>query len=140
MEREERRAEERIESKRAFTLLDFVYVPFFICPVFSLLRVINKAVNALLPALRLLLTADFIDTALAVFGGMGSRKEILLPLGLLAGVIFYENLNWQFMSYVNLQSEMKITRYFSAALVKKRARLQYRLVEDEDTWELVRRT
>ena len=80
------------------------------------------------------------DTALLIFAGNAERGEIRLPLLGLVLLITYNNLNWQLMSFVNLRSEMKLTRVYRSQVVEKRARLEYRCVEDNETWDLINRT
>lgn len=129
-----------IEPGRTYGFLDFIRIPVLVCPFFTLIKIINQAAAAITPSLQVLVTASFVDTALLIFAGNAERGEIRLPLLGLVLLITYNNLNWQLMSFVNLRSEMKLTRVYRSQVVEKRARLEYRCVEDNETWDLINRT
>jgi hypothetical protein len=62
-----------------------------------------------------------------------------MPLLCLVLIIAYNNLNWQLMSYVNLKMEMRLECVYRTGIARKRAALEYRHVENNDTWELINR-
>lgn len=128
-----------IERGRKYGFWDFVRIPFTVCPAYSVVKVVNQAIAAVMPSVQVLVTAAFIDTALEIFAGNAQRRAILAPLVCLMLIVAYNNLNWQLMSYVNLKLEMGLTRVYRTQIARKRAGLEYRHIEDNDTWELINR-
>lgn len=121
-------------------MADFISIPFTVCPVLSTVKVLNQILSSLLPSLQLLVTADFIDTAIDIFNGRAERSSIYTPLILLMLMVAYSYLSWQLMSFINLKAEMKLTREYRSAVAEKRAKLEYRHIENNDTWDLISRT
>lgn len=129
-----------IESGRTYGFGDFVRIPLTVCPFYTVIKMINRILAALTPSLQVLATAAFVDTALAIFAGQAGRREINLPLLWLILIVAYNNLNWQLISFIDLKSEMRLTTEYRSAVAHKRAALEYRYIEDNDTWDLIRRT
>lgn len=128
-----------IENGRKYGFWDFIRIPFAVCPVYSGVKVLNQAAASVLPAIQVLVTAAFIDTALDIFAGNERKGAILLPLFGLMLIVAYRNLNWQLMSYIDLKMEMALTSVYRTEITQKRAGLEYRHIEDNDTWELIGR-
>lgn len=129
----------QLAQKKTYRMRDFFLIPFSICPVLTSVKIINRVFGALLPSLQLLVTADFIDTAIAIFNGTEEKSRIYTPLILLILMVAYTYLNWHLISYINMKAEMKLTREYRSALVEKRAKLKYEHIENNDTWDLITR-
>ena len=127
-------------DNRKYGFVDFLRIPWQICPLYTVVKIVNQIVVALLPSLQLLVTAKFIDTALKIFNGSAPRGSIYSPLVYLMLIVAYNGLNWQLMSYINLKFEMTMTRVYRSAIAEKRAKLEYRHIENNDTWDLINRT
>jgi len=125
---------------RNYKLYDFFIIPLMNSPLWSGILILNRIFNALLPSLQVFVTARFIDTAVAIFEGRTERGEILMPLFMIMGIIAYQNLNGLLMEIVNLRMLIKMTESFRQAIVEKRARLEYKHIENNDTWDLINRT
>ncbi len=128
-----------LRSGKKYGFWDFLRIPFTVCPVYAGIKVLNQVVVSILPSLQVLATAAFIDTALRIFAGKANQGAIGLPLLSLILIVAYNNLNWQIMSYVNLKLEMRLTYRYRTEMAQKRAGLEYKHVEDNDTWELINR-
>ncbi|MHC1695225.1 MAG: ABC transporter ATP-binding protein [Eubacteriales bacterium] len=127
-----------IQDKK-YTLTDFIKIPFASSPVLTVIRIIDKIIYALVPSLTVLVSADFINTALAIFNGEKQRADIYLPLFFFLLIIVHQYIDWTLMSFVTSKMSMKLGEGFRAAVVDKRARLEYRHIENNDTWELINR-
>lgn len=125
---------------RKYRLLDFIKIPFQISPLLTLIKAGNQIITASIPSLQVLVTASLLDTALAIFHGTMAYQRIFIPLTWMMLFIIYNYLNWSLLSFVNLKIEMKMTESFRSAIVEKRSRLEYRHIEDNDTWDLIMRT
>lgn len=129
-----------IQQKKAYSFLDFLRISFRISPVSSAFKLGNEILGAIVPSLQVLVTAQFIDTALAIFGGTKSQADLLTPLLLLMLFVAYSGLNRQLISYANLKYEMQLTKVYRSAMAEKRAKLEYRHIENNETWDLLTRT
>jgi len=128
----------KIQNKN-YTLFDFIKIPFFIAPGFSSLRIIDKLIYALIPSLQILLTAKFIDTAIAVFNSQSEKSRIYSPLIYIMLIIAYQYIGFALMGFVRARMDMRMTKEFRSAVIEKRASLEYLHIENNDTWDLINR-
>jgi len=128
-----------ILDKKTYKLIDFIKIPFVICPGYTLLKIINKVLYALISPIQVLIIAKFIDTALNIFNGQTQRNNIYVPLLLLMLTVAYSYLHEHLMIFVNLKLTMRMTTVYKKAIIEKRAKLQYQHIENNDTWDLISR-
>lgn len=129
-----------ILKDKTYKIYDYIKIPWRICPLYTFIKIIDKLICALIPSMQVLVTTSFINRALDIFNGSINYNEIYLPLIFLMLLIAFNNLNWQLMSFIDLKFEMCMTKEYHTAIVEKRARLEYRHIENNDTWDLVTRT
>lgn len=133
--------EKNILQAKKYHIWDFIRIPLKVCPGCTLIIGINRIIGALIPALTVLVTADFVDKAVNIFEGKAEFSEIILPLLLYILIILYDYMRTTIIvNFVNVRYDMKIFRYFRAELIDKRAKLKYEYVEDNETWDLINRT
>ncbi|WNS45202.1 hypothetical protein [Paenibacillus sp. MMS20-IR301] len=128
----------KIEN-RTYKMLDFVKIPLSISPGMVLLQVLfDGIISSLVPTFQVLATASFIDTAIRIFQGQADRSRIVLPL---FWVLLFVSYNYWMvlMGLVREKLNLNLTKAFRAAVTEKRARLEYRHVENNETWDLVER-
>ena len=128
----------KIEN-REYKLWDFIKIPFSVAPGLACLRIADKIVYASLPALQIVTTALFIDTALSILGGRSDGSRIVMPLAWIILLIAYKYFAFTAMGLLNSKMGIRLTEAFRTAVVEKRAALEYRHVEDNDTWDLISR-
>lgn len=128
-----------IEQGKKYGFADFIRIPFMICPLYSGIKITNRVITSLLPSVQVLATAAFVDKALEIFSGTALQEAIVMPLLSLMLIIAYNYLSWQLMGFVNMKAEMRMTTVYRTEIAQKRASLEYRHIEDNDTWELINR-
>lgn len=126
-------------ANRKYTLFDFVRFGFLFQPVYAFLLVLLQIIQAVLPSLQVFITADFVDTAIAVLRGQQPRNDIYVYLLTLLGVQLYSYTSNFIKDTVTIRFRQAAERRIRTAVVKKRASLKYRYIEDNDTWELMQR-
>lgn len=129
-----------LQPNKEYQLWDCLVIPFKIVPFYMIVKVINKLVTALIPSLQVLVIARFIDTADAVFHGQMSESSIYLPLVLLMLFIAHGYLNWSVMGVVDDTANMRLNKVLHSEMLRHRASLKYRYIEDTGAWDLISRT
>lgn len=130
-----------LKNNKKYRLIDFLTISFRVCPECTLIIGINRIISALIPSFTVLVTAEFIDTALSIFRKEASYHLIITQLILYMVIILYSILNRAFISnFINIRYDMKIYRYLRSAMIKKRAELNYQYIENNETWDLMTRT
>lgn len=128
----------KIEN-RSYKMLDFIKIPLSISPGMVILQVLfDGIISSLVPTFQVLATASFIDTAIRIFQGQAERSQIVLPV---LWVLLFVSYNYlmALMGLVREKLNLNLTEAFRAAVTEKRARLEYRHVENNETWDLVER-
>ena len=126
-------------SDREYRLLDFIKIPFAISHLTVLVQIFDKLITALIPYLQVLATAAFIDTAICIFNAQADRGAIVKPLVCLLLLITYQYATAALVGLAKAKMEIDLTEVFRNMVVEKRALLEYRHVENNDTWDLVER-
>lgn len=132
---------EVIKNNKKYKLFDFLSIPFNMCPGCTAIIVINRIISALIPSFTVLVTADFVDTALSIFKNEMPYNRIIPPLIFYMVIILYSICNRAFISnFINIRCDMQTYRYYRSALIKKRAKLDYKYIENNEIWDLITRT
>lgn len=129
-----------LQSGKDYNLIDFIKIPFKVRPGLSLVKLLNQIVSSIIPSIQVLITASFIDTAIAIFNDDKDYNRIFIPLTGLMLIIIYQYLNNSLISYVNLKLEMNLTEIIRTEIADKRSKLEYRHIENNDSWDLITRT
>ena len=128
----------RIEH-RDYTMRDFIKIPFSISPGLAFLRVIDKIIYALVPALQIVTTALFIDTAISIFNEQAEMKKIIFPLVCILLLIAHQYVNFALMGFVNSKMDIKLTEALRTAITEKRVMMEYRHIENNEIWDIISR-
>jgi len=126
-------------ENRKYKVADFIYIPLRITPVYTIWRIIDKIIYALIPSLQIIATAGFVDTAIKIFGGMAQRQEIYKYLTMLLLIVAHQYIGHALMKFVRDRMEMRLTEGYRVAVMEKRSKLEYKHIENNDTWELINR-
>ena len=128
-----------IHSKK-YTLFDFIKITFKSSPVLTAVRIIDKIIYALIPSFTALVMAGFVNTALEIFEGKQDRQDIYPYLLFIMLIIAHQTVDRTLIDFVFAKMKMKLNESFKTAVIEKRAKLEYRHIENSDTWDLINRT
>jgi ATP-binding cassette subfamily B protein len=126
-------------TNRVFGMGDFITIPLACAPFHTLYCGINSLLAALMPSALILSMARFVDTALLIFRGGAARETIYTPLVMIVAVIIYQNINGALSAFSGERLNLALAEGFRAATVEKRARLEYRHIESNESWDLINR-
>lgn len=129
----------KIESKK-YHLLDSVWISLKITPVNTLLLLGNQVLLGLVPAFQVMAVGRFVDCAISIFNGQAQVRDIYSPLAMMLLIIAYLNIYQVLTNLVLTRFNLRLDESFRVAIVEKRARLEYRHIENNETWELINRT
>ena len=121
------------------SLVNCVWLPLKISPLYSAIQIAFRLICSIVPVLAILVTAASINTAIAIFDGRAILGQILLPLLGVAALQLYYPIIWPFMSFISEKQKIEISEKVKLGMIKKRASLLYRYIEDNDAWDLIGR-
>jgi ABC-type multidrug transport system fused ATPase/permease subunit len=128
-----------ILNKKKYNLIDALIIPFIISPFHITLVVLYNIFTALIPTVYIVAVGGFIDKAIEIVKE-GSDKKLLFPsLIFLMVLIAVPWLIDRLMSFVQARIYFNMTEQFKAVIIKKRANIEYRHIENPNTLNLIDR-
>ena len=124
---------------RKYKSFDLIRLAFKVAPGWAALTFLLRLISAVSPFFIIMASANFIDTSLEVLGD-ASRIHEMYPLIFLLGSLTF--VRW----FINVFDKFIRSKFLIATrltyrleLIEKRARLQYRYIEDPDIYDLIKR-
>lgn len=124
---------------KKYMLFDYIKINWGISRLWVVVRALDKAVRASIPSIQILVTASFVNTALAIFDGQKESRSILLPLFLIFLLLFYQYMSEAVIALIKEKMLNRLTESYQPAVIRKIASLQYCHLENPETKELVTR-
>lgn len=128
-----------ILNKKQYGILDMITLSFKVSPFFSILFAVQRLLNALIPTLQIFVTAHFINAAMAVLNRTAGVESVYIPILFLAGIMLYYALIGAFMNFADCRANIHYRRKLRPEMIEKRARLEYRHIENQKTADLIGR-
>ena len=124
---------------RPMTYPRALLLPFQVIPFYTLLEILQQLISLAIAPISVLVTAYFIDTALTVLSEGLEISRIIVPLAVLAVFQVYSYTIWPLMNLINTKARMKTQIKMRVPLVEKRAKLEYKHLENTQTVDLLSR-
>ena len=125
---------------KPYRLWDYIAISLRCAPVVTTLMLLRRFLVGVTPALKILTTALFVDTALAIFAGDAESGAIFRPLLYILLLLIWGQLTDVLGDMLQIRAAARRAELFRVAVFDKRARLEYKHIEDNETWELLNRT
>lgn len=127
-----------ILKDKKYNYLDFISIPFSICPKTMLVKMIYSIINAFIPAISVYITANFVDSVIAYFSG-NEKERFISQLFMLIGIVAFQYLNKYFIQYFNKRFEFEMTKSINVGIIEKKSKLHYMYIENSESWNLLSR-
>ena len=124
---------------RKYTMFDYVRILFRIAPFSLSFIILTAALLALEPTLMALCTAEFVDTAAAIFSGTLPSSAITRPLIFVVAVVAFNWIQRNITHFCWVRLRMRTTDQYVTALNEKKARLEYSHIENSESGDLIKR-
>lgn len=124
---------------RRYTVLDSIGIAFRCAPIAAFFYGFFDLVWAALIPVTTLVAARLIDAVEHLVRGGASVQAVYLQLALLAGLAAFGWLRSSFHNFAGLRLTLALRASYRTALTEKRTRLEYSLLEQSDTWDLIQR-
>ena len=116
-----------------------VSMSFKTSPLYSIIFAVKNIVDALLPTLLIFITADFLNTAILVYNKEVGVSSVYMPVAFLAGIMLYNALIGVLMNLIDCNRNICYRKKLVPEMLAKRARLEYRHIENPKTADLINR-
>ncbi len=124
---------------RRYTVLDSAGIAFRCAPVAAFFYGFFDLAWAALTPVTTLVAARLIDAVVRTARGGAPFDEVYFYLALLAGLTAFGWLRSSLHNLADLRLTLALRARYRTALTEKRTRLEYALLEQSDTWDLIQR-
>ena len=129
-----------IEKGHRFKSIDLLRLVFRCAPKTTIAEWICITVFSFLPAIQTVAVKEFIDSAVGIYNDKNAVFSIALPLVLMLFVICSQQANAVIMYVIDRKHKKELNKYWVTMILKKKSRLKYCYIEDNDVWDLIDRT
>lgn len=126
-------------KKKKYGVVDMITLSFKVSPFYSLLFTVQRILSALVPTFTIFITAWFVNTAMAILNKTADMKDIKLPILLLAAIMAYNVVIGVLMNFAGCKATIRYRKKLRPEMIEKRAKLEYRHIENQDTADLIKR-
>lgn len=128
-----------IIEKRKYGVFDIIRIPLKCAPVLGIVVGLEILLAGIVPTVQVVVTANFIDTAISIVKGKAEMGAIYPSLIAVVALIAYSWISNALAKFAQVRLEIAIRETFRTAITEKRAKLAYKHVENHDTWDLISR-
>lgn len=128
-----------VMQKKAYSYLDMFLLSFRTSPMYTLIWLVEKLINALLPTLQIFVIANFINTVIKVYNQKTEVSAVFFSVGLLMSIRLYKALASTVLNLLESKRNIYYRRRLVSEMVARRASLQYQYVENAETQDLIQR-
>jgi len=126
-------------KRRKYKTFGLIGLAFIVAPGWASVLLIQQLIGALLPALTVLATANFIDTAIAIVNSGQSGSTLYGPMVGLSAIVLYQWVMGDTRKYIDSRILIATRIKYKTAIIRKCASLDYRYIENQDTYDLIKR-
>lgn len=127
----------KIVNKK-YKIIDYIRIPFKIKPITVICIILLRVFVAAIPSLLVLATSSFIDSAIDIFK-KGVVSRIYIPLFSIMVLVGFSWVSSMLLEFVKLRLVLGMKEEICTAVVRKRTRLAYKHIENNETWDLIAR-
>lgn len=128
-----------ILKKRQYTWLDMYRIPFSCAPAAAILVTLQKAITALVNVFQVIVVANFLDGMISFLMDQGIEDGFMLWFVLMLLMVSWKRVSYHIGRVFTNQVIIKGNQQVAQEFVKKRASLEYPLVEKLEAEELLHR-
>jgi len=124
-------------KQKIYGFPDMVALPFKTSPFYSLIFAAKYIADAIIPVCSIFITADFINSAMAVYNKQADISAVYLPVALLAAIMVYNTTIGTAMNFIDCKRNICFRRKLAPEILEKQAKLEYRHIENPETADLI---
>lgn len=125
--------------KREYRFLDILYFPFRCASVHAITLLIFTILNGVTPIMQVIVMARIINTTIAVVENGESISNVYLPTFFMLLLIGYQWMSEGLAKFSQSKVSLSVRASFRTIVTEKIAKLNYKHVENDGTWDLIKR-
>ena len=126
-------------KQKKYGYVDMITLSMKTSPMYSCIFAVKSIIDALLPTFTIFVTANFLNTAIAVYNKETDISSVYRMVAFLAGMLMYNMISSIFMDLINCNRNIYFRKKLVPEMLEKRTRLEYRHIENPKTADLINR-
>ena len=126
-------------EKRKYGVFDLLRIPLSCAPAVAILSGLQIILTGIIPTIQVVVTARFLDTAVFIAQNRAALNLIYPALFAVVSLIAYQWISGELARFAQVRLELALRENFRTAITEKKARLLYKHIEENETWDLISR-
>lgn len=126
-------------KKSEYNFLEILLIPFRCAFVPAIALLIYTVLNGLTPIMQVIVMAKTINTTIAVVENRASISSVYLSAFFMLLLIGYQWMSEGLARFSQSKVNLNVRAAFRTIVTEKIARLNYKHVENDETWNLIKR-
>ena len=127
-------------GKKKYGYLDMVALYFRLAPAEAAIKIANGLIGSFIPTLNILITARFLDAAVAAaVGGRGELGGVYPPLAAIVAVLLFNYYAGIAVGLANTRAGNRIRAAAAPAVAEKKAAVKFRYYERQESVDIMSR-
>ena len=135
----ERTLVKMILKNKKYAYSDMITMPFKTSPFYSVIFALKYITDALIPVFSIFVTANFLNSAMAVYSRQADISAVYIPVALLSAIMIYNTTVGTIMSFIECKRNICFRKKLTPEMLEKQAKLEYRHIENPGTADLIER-
>lgn len=119
--------------------LDMITLSFRTSPFYTILYTLKTMFDALLPTLSIFITADFVNSAIAVYNDNAKPSTAYAAAAILSAMMIYNSVNAALMSFVETRRAIYYRKRVAPEIIDIRGRLPFNYYENSNMFNMIYR-
>ncbi|MCL2814153.1 MAG: ABC transporter ATP-binding protein/permease [Oscillospiraceae bacterium] len=126
-------------KKKKYNYRNILVLYFKLVPGAVALKIINNIISSVIPTFNIIVTAKFIDAAVAAAGDRDKLSGVYFPLGAIVAVLLFNYYSGVITGLVNTRAANKIRKTVAPAVAEKRAAVKFKYHEHQESVDIMSR-
>jgi len=123
--------------KKKKAVLDIFFIPYRACKILCIVFLALNIVKWIIPILNVYVFADFINNAVSYVGGESNNvQKVITSFGYIIMILCADRFIDAISKAIEIKMQGQIDLVTKSAMLKKYAGLEYKYIEDKETYEL----
>ncbi|MCL2774234.1 MAG: ABC transporter ATP-binding protein/permease [Oscillospiraceae bacterium] len=124
-------------KQKKYGFPDMVTMSFMASPFYSIIFATKYIADALIPVFSIFITANFINSAIAVYNKQTCISSVYVPVVLLTAILIYNTTIGTIMNFIECKRNIYFRKKLTPEILEKQAKLEYRHIENPETADLI---
>lgn len=126
-------------GKKKYSYLAMLTLYFKLVPVAVTIKILNNIIGSVIPTFNIIITARFLDTAVAAVSDRSKLSGVVFPLAAIISVSLFNYYTGIIMGLINTRAGNKIRKAVTPAIAEKKAAVKFRYYENQESVDIMNR-